>query len=114
MFRHCAAVLIVLICSATLVGACSRRPVQGQAPVLVAVELRITNNLGEALDVSASSGGGLLWSGSLPANDSLRASLGTLPNDAAIALRATNVRGAVVSARNSVRVHAGTLIWIIP
>jgi hypothetical protein len=114
MVRFVLRVFIVCILVAGSGVACNRRPVQGSGPIFVQLQLRVTNNLRESLDLSVSGSSGVLWSGSVLANDSLHTPLGALPYDATVTLRATNVRGAVVSARNNVQVRSGTLIWIIP
>ena len=76
--------------------------------------LLVTNNLNESLQLRASAGSVVLWSGSVAAGAKTQGSLGAIAAGSFLSLLATNQRGAPVSARDSLIVRNDTLIWIIP
>ena len=107
--------VLLLVALSFVALACAKRATQTTAaPVVRPVLLRVTNNLGEPLTLSAQSGTAPLWSGNVAARSQVEGMLGTLPVNALISLRATNARGTIVSLRDSVGTGTGVMIWIIP
>jgi hypothetical protein len=103
-----------LLLLATQVAACSTRSTQSETVTVLQGVLLVTNNLSESLQLRATAGSAVLWSGSVAAGAKTQAALGNITAGSFLSLLATSQRGATVSFRDSVIVRNDTLIWIIP
>ncbi len=95
-------------------SACASRGAVATSAAAVSVTLRVRNNLSIPLTLRASQAEAILWNGSVSANGTQEAALGTLPAGSLISLRATTAQGSVVSLRDSISVREGIVIWTIP
>jgi hypothetical protein len=107
-----AALFAVLI--AAVPAGCAPRRAETERTDLIAVTIRVVNNLSEPLDVAATQNGVELWSGRAGASSSAQGQLGALVAGSKVSLRARNLSGAISVRRDSVTVMRSELVWVIP
>ena len=103
----------VFLCIVTAPG-CARRQHSESQQTLVPVALTVRNNLNTPLNLTVAWSDAVLWTQRVSAKDSIEAVFGPVPEFSKISLRASDLRGTIVSSRDNISVGRRPLIWTIP